>query len=175
MEQYPAEFLDNTITRVRLWLSASAKVHYQVVVDFTPFPYPPKIDFPKELIDILGTPEEALETIKSWDPVSPPAWIELIHELEDKVYKSEYHIVEPIIEEEEPSKMVSKTTYALSDDKIKKGMETLKSRKGSPQIIMMDEEETEKTGKQKKIEKTETETETETKDAKGKKLKKGKK
>ncbi|MHA1311850.1 MAG: hypothetical protein ACTSWR_11465 [Candidatus Helarchaeota archaeon] len=148
MEQYPAEFLDNTITRVRLYLSASMKVHYQVIVDFSTFPYPPMIEFPKELIDILGTPENCLETIKNWDPVSPPPWIELIYELENKVYHSEYHIVEPIIEEDEPSKMVSKTTYKLSDEKIKKGIVPMEKKKGAPKIIM-DETESETTEEEK--------------------------
>jgi hypothetical protein len=139
MEQYPAEFLENTITKVRLYLSASAKVHYQVIIDFSTFPYPPKIIFPDELIKILGTPEQALDTIKNWDPVSPPAWIELIHELENKVYKSEYHIVEPIIEQDEPSKKVSNLKHTLSDDKIKKGKVPTQEKvikKGSPEIII---------------------------------------
>jgi len=135
MEQYPAEFLEDTITKVRLYLYASTKVHYQVIVDFTPFPYPPIIKFPKKLIDILGEPEQALDTIKNWDPVSPPPWIELIHELEDKVYKSEYHIVEPIIEEP-LTKSDKKITHVLSDEKIKKGVVPPERKKGSPQIII---------------------------------------
>ena len=140
IEQYPAEFLDNTITKVRLYLSASAKIHYQVIVDFSPFPYPPEIKYSADLIKILGTPEQSLDTIKNWDPVSPTPWIELIHELENKVYKSEYHIVEPIIEEDDPSKKVSKLTHKLSDEKIKKGKVPPQKTKSSPDIIIDDSE-----------------------------------
>lgn len=103
LEQFAVEMLDGTITKYRLFLTAAVRVkdaiHYDVIVDFSPYPHPPEFEFPQKLHSILGDAGEALETIGDWDPLNPPDWVEVVQELEDKVYKSETHLIEPIIEE----------------------------------------------------------------------------
>ncbi|NVM55403.1 MAG: hypothetical protein HWN66_16980 [Candidatus Helarchaeota archaeon] len=103
LEQFAVEMLDGTITKYRLFLTAAVRVkeaiHYQVIVDFSPYPHPPVFDLPQVLHNILGDAGEALETIRGWDPIHPPNWMEVVQELEQKVYKSETHLIEPIIEE----------------------------------------------------------------------------
>ncbi len=102
LDQFAVEMLDGSITKYRLFLTAAVRVkdaiHYDVIVDFSTYPHPPIFDFPQELHNILGDAGEALDTIKDWDLVHPPEWVEVIQELEDKVYKSETHLIEPIIE-----------------------------------------------------------------------------
>jgi hypothetical protein len=103
LDQFALEMLDGSITRFRLFLTAAVRlkdsIHYNVIVDFSPYPHPPEFEFPQELHNILGDAGEALETMRNWDPISPPEWTEVVQELEDKIYKSETHLIEPIIEE----------------------------------------------------------------------------
>ena len=105
LEQFTLEMLDGTISKFKLFLTASVTlketVHYEVVVDFSTYPHPPLFDFPPKLHSILGDAGESLDSIQNWDPVHPPEWTEVIQELEQKVYESETHLVEPIMEEPE--------------------------------------------------------------------------
>ena len=80
---------------------------YEVFFNFREYPRPPSIQIPKKLERILGPSENlhrVLETLHNWDMVHPPTWLEVVRELEQKVYRSETHIIEPIIEEEAPQK-----------------------------------------------------------------------
>ncbi len=103
LEQFAIEMLDGSITKYRLFLTAAVRlkdaIHYDVIVDFSPYPHPPTFEFPPSLHNILGDAGEALDTIQNWDPIHPPDWVEVVQELEEKVYKSETHLVEPIMEE----------------------------------------------------------------------------
>jgi hypothetical protein len=105
LDQFAVEMLDGTVTKFRLFLTAGVTlkdaIHYEVTVDFSTYPHPPIFTFPPKLHDILGDAGEALETIQGWDPVNPPEWAAIIQELEQKVYRSETHLIEPIIEEAE--------------------------------------------------------------------------
>ncbi|NHI93669.1 MAG: hypothetical protein EAX96_14380 [Candidatus Lokiarchaeota archaeon] len=80
---------------------------YEVFFNFREYPRPPKIQIPPKLEKILGSSNQlnkVLETLIDWDMVHPPTWLEVVRELEEKVYKSETHIIEPIVEEEAPQK-----------------------------------------------------------------------
>jgi hypothetical protein len=102
LDQFAAEMLDGSITKYHLFLTAAVRlteaVHYDIIVDFSTYPHPPLFDFPPKLHNILGDAGEALEVIQNWDPVHPPDWVDVIQELEQKVYKSETHLIEPIME-----------------------------------------------------------------------------
>lgn len=103
LEQFAVEMLDGSITKFRLFLTAAVHIknaiNYDVIVDFSPYPHPPEFELPKELYAILGDAGTALDTIRDWDPISPPDWVQVVQELEEKIYKSETHLIEPIIEE----------------------------------------------------------------------------
>ena len=141
LEQFAVEMLDNSITKYRLFLTAAVRlkdaIHYEVIVDFSPYPHPPVFDFPPKLQAILGDAGEALETIRDWDPVHPPDWVDIVQELEDKVYKSETHLVEPIVEE--PAVPQKKKGYAkqlnLPPRKEPKGIPYPQSRPKEPKGI----------------------------------------
>ena len=80
---------------------------YEVFFNFREYPRPPTIQIPPKLEKILGPSNNlhrVLDTIIDWDMVHPPTWLEVVRELEEKVYKSETHIIEPIVEEEAPTK-----------------------------------------------------------------------
>jgi hypothetical protein len=105
LDQFAIEMLDGSISRFKLFLTASVTlketIHYEVIVDFSTYPHPPMFEFPSKLHDILGDAGETLETIQNWDPVNPPEWVEVVQELEQMVYQSETHLIEPIVEEPE--------------------------------------------------------------------------
>lgn len=98
------------VTRPKFYMSSKAEYNtesqkieaksYEIYVDFLEYPKLPTFpDLPKGLHDILGDPQKALETLKEWDIVHPPSWVEIIRELEQKIYRSETHLIEPIMEE----------------------------------------------------------------------------
>jgi len=104
------------VTRPKFYMTSKAEYNpdtqkieaksYEIRLDFQEYPKPPTFpDFPRGLHAILGDPHQALDTLREWDIVHPPSWVELIRELEQKVYKSETHLIEPIMEEPyEPGK-----------------------------------------------------------------------
>ncbi|MFX1450455.1 MAG: hypothetical protein ACFFCM_06420 [Promethearchaeota archaeon] len=106
----------NVVTRPKFYMTSKAEYNpdsskieaksYEIYIDFLEYPKRPTFpDFPKGLYNIIGDPYQALETLREWDIVHPPAWVELVRELEQKVYKSETHLIEPIIEQPyEPGK-----------------------------------------------------------------------
>jgi len=98
------------VTRPKFYMSSKAEYNpesqkieaksYEIFIDFQEYPKPPTFpDFPRGLHDIIGDPHQALETLREWDIVHPPSWVELVRELEQKIYRSETHIIEPIMEE----------------------------------------------------------------------------
>ncbi|MHA1279389.1 MAG: hypothetical protein ACTSQI_06900 [Candidatus Helarchaeota archaeon] len=126
LEQFAVEMLENNITKYRLFLTAAVRlteaVHYEVIVDFSTYPHPPIFDLPPKLHDILGDAGEALETIQNWDPVHPPDWVDVIQELEQKVYRSETHLIEPIVEEPAVSSKKKGFAKQLPSHKAPKGI-----------------------------------------------------
>lgn len=99
------------ITRPRFYMTSKAaydpdsqKIEaksYEIKLDFLEYPKGPSFpDFPNKLQDIIGDPYNTLDTLKEWDIVHPPSWVELVRELEQKIYKSETHLIEPVILEE---------------------------------------------------------------------------
>jgi hypothetical protein len=75
---------------------------FEVHVNFREYPKPPTFSYPQELENRIGSPsqlDKLLTTLKHWDIVHPPSWCELVRELETVVYKTDLHVVEPIIEE----------------------------------------------------------------------------
>jgi len=80
---------------------------YEVFFNFREYPRPPTVQLPPKLEKILGPSDQihrVLDTLIDWDMVHPPNWLEVVRELEGKVYKSEVHIIEPIMEEAAPTK-----------------------------------------------------------------------
>jgi hypothetical protein len=144
LEQFAVEMLDGSITKYHLFLTAAVRlkdaIHYDVNVDFSTYPHPPIFELPPELHNILGDAGEALEAIQEWDPVHPPDWVDVVQELEEKVYKSETHLVEPIMEEAGvPQKGKGKATakqLSLPDRKAPRGIpypqDAPKAPKGIP-------------------------------------------
>ena len=65
---------------------------YEVFFNFREYPRPPTIQIPPKLEKILGPSNNlhrVLETLIDWDMVHPPTWLEVVRELEGKVYRSE--------------------------------------------------------------------------------------
>ncbi|MHA1145739.1 MAG: hypothetical protein ACTSRW_13445 [Candidatus Helarchaeota archaeon] len=86
-------------------LKESGKIEsttFEVKLNFREYPKPPTFTYPQELEDRIGPPQrirDILQTVKNWDFVHPPTWTELVRELEQIIYKTDTHLVEPIIEE----------------------------------------------------------------------------
>ena len=75
---------------------------FEVFLNFKEYPKPPTISYPEKLEERIGPPSQLHRLVKvldDWDIVHPPNWTDLIRELEGMIYKTDTHLVEPIIEE----------------------------------------------------------------------------
>ncbi|MFW9988881.1 MAG: hypothetical protein ACFFC3_09520 [Candidatus Odinarchaeota archaeon] len=57
-----------------------------ISIDFTNYPKKPLVSFPEDVQNLLGDPYIALDTLKSWNPKTPLHIIDILHELEKKLY-----------------------------------------------------------------------------------------
>ena len=117
------------VTRPKFYMTSKAEYSpdsgkieaksYEIFVNFIEFPKKPNFpDFPRGLHDIIGDPHQALGTLKEWDVVHPPSWVEMVRELEQTVYRSETHLIEPIMEE--PAGPKGKKGFGTGKGKDKK-------------------------------------------------------
>lgn len=93
---------------------------FEVKVNFREYPKPPTFSYPRELEDRIGPPsrlDDLVDTIKNWDIVHPPNWTDLVRELETVIYKTDTHLIEPIIEEPLPEKGKKKGFAAYPEKK----------------------------------------------------------
>ncbi len=83
MNEYSAEFVEDSVSKLSVALSISLQHHYSFEIDFTNYPDRPTITISQGLQDELGGPlSETLSFLKGWDPKIPPHIIEIVREFE---------------------------------------------------------------------------------------------
>ena len=55
-------------------------------ISFVEYPEKPIITLPEQLINILGDPNESLSSLKKWNVKKPLHVVDILHELEEKLY-----------------------------------------------------------------------------------------
>lgn len=83
MKEYTAEFVDNIISKLEIYLSISITHHYKVIIDFQNYPeepkFPPTDDFTEA---VIAKVKEKSYFLANWDVKVPPHVIELVREIE---------------------------------------------------------------------------------------------
>jgi ubiquitin-protein ligase len=71
---------------INVYITITLAKTFVIRIDFTRYPKKPNITFPAELKKILGDPYKALNTLMDWNVHSPSHIIEVLHELEKKLF-----------------------------------------------------------------------------------------
>ena len=71
---------------INVYVTITLTKTFIIPIDFTNYPKKPIISFPEEVISLLGDPYKTLDTLKRWSPKNSPHIIDILHELERKLY-----------------------------------------------------------------------------------------
>ncbi len=71
---------------INVYITITLAKTFIIAVDFTRYPEKPILSFPEEVINILGDLNKTLETLKKWSSKKPLHIIDILHELEIKLY-----------------------------------------------------------------------------------------
>jgi len=71
---------------ITVYLTITVSKTFMIHIDFQQYPEKPMIFFPEEVNTLVGDPQKSLETLKNWNPTSPPHIVDILHELENKLY-----------------------------------------------------------------------------------------
>ncbi len=83
MNEYSAEFVEDSVSKLSVALSISLQHHYSFEIDFTNYPDRPTITIAQGLQTEIGEPlNDTLSFLKAWDPKIPPHIIEVVREFE---------------------------------------------------------------------------------------------
>ncbi|MFX0104100.1 MAG: hypothetical protein ACFE75_01260 [Candidatus Hodarchaeota archaeon] len=73
-------------TIINIYITITLTKTFIIQIDFTNYPKRPNLTFPEELKKIIGDPYETLNTLKAWNPKKPLHIIDILHELEKKLF-----------------------------------------------------------------------------------------
>jgi len=71
---------------INVYITITLTKTFIVPIDFTNYPERPIITFPDEIKDLLGDPYKTLEILSKWKSKKAPHIIDVLHELENKLY-----------------------------------------------------------------------------------------
>ncbi|TFF89594.1 MAG: hypothetical protein EU549_00090 [Promethearchaeota archaeon] len=95
MNEFQVELVNDTISRVKIYLDVSLTEHYVIGIDFSAYPTErPLISVQEAIKEKIGDPETTLNTLKNWDSSNPPSILDIVRELgtilyEISMYKSQ--------------------------------------------------------------------------------------
>ncbi|MFX0102876.1 MAG: hypothetical protein ACFFCS_25130 [Candidatus Hodarchaeota archaeon] len=83
--EYSVDYQEN-FTEINIYLTVSLESTFIIKIDFLHYPDHPKITLPSELNSIISDPYSELKVLRNWNPSNPPQVVELIRELEGKLW-----------------------------------------------------------------------------------------
>ncbi|MBD3212098.1 MAG: hypothetical protein GF311_05755, partial [Candidatus Lokiarchaeota archaeon] len=69
-----------------IYLTITLTKTFLINVDFSNYPKRPNIIFPGEVRKLIGEPYNSLQTLKNWKKKNPPHVVDVLHELEQKLF-----------------------------------------------------------------------------------------
>ncbi|MHA1291899.1 MAG: hypothetical protein ACTSQJ_04425 [Promethearchaeota archaeon] len=73
-------------TDINVYITITLTKTFIVSIDFTNYPEKPIFNFPEEIKALLGNPYQTLKTLKSWNPKKAPHIVDVLRELETKLF-----------------------------------------------------------------------------------------
>jgi len=71
---------------INIYITITLSKTFIIGVDFTNYPEKPTITFPEEIINMIGDPFQFLNSLKKWNPKKAPHIVDILHELERKLF-----------------------------------------------------------------------------------------
>jgi len=84
--EYPIDQKGINTAEINVYLTITLQKTFIIGIDFNNYPKKPNITFPEEIINLLGEPDKNIELLKKWNPKSPPHIVEIIREIESKLF-----------------------------------------------------------------------------------------
>ncbi|MFW9942035.1 MAG: hypothetical protein ACFFFT_13410 [Candidatus Thorarchaeota archaeon] len=85
-QEYAYDQKGSNLSHVNVYITITLTKTFIIDIDFTNFPKKPKISLPEEVKDILKDPNTSLTTLRNWNSKNPPHIVDLIREIEKKLY-----------------------------------------------------------------------------------------
>jgi len=70
---------------ITVYLTITISKTFMINVNFQNYPEKPIISFPEEVLNLVGDPNQTLETLRKWSSKKPPHIVDIFHELENKL------------------------------------------------------------------------------------------
>ncbi|MFX0082907.1 MAG: hypothetical protein ACFE94_14240 [Candidatus Hodarchaeota archaeon] len=85
-QEYAYDQEGSRASQINVYITITLTKTFIVAIDFTNFPQKPKISLTDEVIDIIKDPNTSLTTLSTWNSKKPPHIVDVIRELEKKLY-----------------------------------------------------------------------------------------
>ncbi|MBD3353467.1 MAG: hypothetical protein GF364_18435 [Candidatus Lokiarchaeota archaeon] len=85
-QEYAMDYIENSLSKVEIYLTITIEQTFIIKIDFEDYPERPKLDLPQGLQKMVGDINEYLEILKKWNKDNPPHVVEIIRELESKLW-----------------------------------------------------------------------------------------
>jgi len=85
-QSYAYDQLGSEGAEINVYVTITLTNTFIILIDFMNYPERPVITFPSDVKNILGDPYKTLDILKSWDSKKPAHIVDILHELEKKLY-----------------------------------------------------------------------------------------
>jgi len=85
-QSYAYDQLGSEGAEINVYVTITLTKTFIILIDFMNYPERPVITFPSDVKNILGDPYKTLDILKSWDSKKPAHIVDILHELEKKLY-----------------------------------------------------------------------------------------
>jgi len=75
---------------INIYITITLAKTFIIAIDFTDYPKKPVVNYPDEVKSILGDPNQSLEALNKWNSKKPPHIVDILHELEKKLFFIKY-------------------------------------------------------------------------------------
>ncbi|MHA1872155.1 MAG: hypothetical protein ACTSXF_14510, partial [Promethearchaeota archaeon] len=85
-QEYAMDYVDSSISKVEIYLTITIEQTFIIIIDFSNYPKRPIIELPEGVKSILGDVNTSLDTLKKWKESNPPHIVDIVRELERKLW-----------------------------------------------------------------------------------------
>ncbi len=85
-QEYAYDQIGKNMAEINIYITITLTKTFIIRLDFSDYPKKPTISIPDELKKIIGDPYQSIETLKNWNIKAPFHIVEILHEIEKKLY-----------------------------------------------------------------------------------------
>ena len=85
-QEYAYDQKGSNAAEINVYITITLSKTFIISINFTNFPDKPILSLPEEVLNIIKDPDRTLDTLKNWDPKNPVHIIDIIRELERKLF-----------------------------------------------------------------------------------------